>query len=291
MPCGKVRRLERECRYGRLHPTCGNACAAVFGDLLGRQLARSARLGVCGGYLAFGAVDVGVGVGALVRVVSARAGDGVAVAMGVASRTGVAAAVAVGALPLTGVAGAEAMGVSEAETRAGVGVAVAMGALPLPPVAGLVVIPVEVGDVDAGGVGLAVAVVAALWDTAVLAEWGAVVLAVVEAEPEQPVSASPAATPRPVINSAGREVTRGVFEEDRISLLLDVVPAVGSALVGSALGNTARALESCAGSVATFHPTAPYMHTQDASAARQVARGRADRGVSCLRRWPAAGSP
>jgi len=38
----------------------------------------------------------------------------------------------------------------------------------------------------------------------------------VEAAPEQPVSASPAATPSPVTHSTGPSVARGVFECDRI---------------------------------------------------------------------------
>jgi len=120
----------------------------------------------------------------------------------------------------------------------GDGVAVAMGAVPVPVVGALVA--VGIGDVVAGGVGLAVAAVAALcaaalWDAAALAECVApevaAVLPAVVAEPEQPVSASPAVIPRPVISSAGPRVTKGVFEEDRISLLLDLVPVVGSAVV------------------------------------------------------------
>lgn len=139
--------------------------------------------------------------------------------------------VAVPGLPGTGLAtgagdltGAGAVGTADGVAPRGTGAAVA-GAE-----AGGLGVGAVVGSAD-GAVGAAVAVAAAAvapcvsWVAGAPAECDeAAALPDAGAPPEQPVSASPAATP-----SAAPNVARGVFESDRICLLLDVIPTMNSA--------------------------------------------------------------
>jgi len=90
------------------------------------------------------------------------------------------------------------------------------------------------GAVDAAvAVAEAAAAPCVSWVACALAECaapdGAAALPDAEVPPEQPVSASPAATP-----TAAPNIARGVFECDRICLLLDMIPTMTSAP-----GNTA----------------------------------------------------
>jgi hypothetical protein len=133
-------------------------------------------------------------------------------------------------------------GAAVAVTRVGTGVGVAV-TCPARLAVGLAEgAAVTGGRVGVGvGVVVAVAVAAALcvsWAVGALAECDAPDEAAafpdVAAAPEQPVSARPAATPSPVTHSTGPSVTRGVFECDRICLLLAVI-----ATMTSAPGNTA----------------------------------------------------
>lgn len=111
-----------------------------------------------------------------------------------------------------------------AANRVGVGVGVAV-----PDLLGTG-LATGVGDFPVGvGIGVTVADAAAApcvsWVAGALAECDeAAALPDAGAVPEQPVSASPAATP-----SAAPNVARGVFECDRICLLLDMVPTMTSA--------------------------------------------------------------
>jgi hypothetical protein len=174
-------------------------------------------------------VGDGTGAGA---VVAARVGTGVGATAGgrvatgcgdfpVGTGTGVAVpglpvtglAIGTGDLYLVGVGGA--VGTADGAALRGTGAAV-----------GVDVARTEADGTGAAAVGVAVAVAEAA--AAPCVSWVAGALTAcdapdeaaavpdVEAAPEQPVSASPAATPSPVTHSTGPDATNGVFDCDRI---------------------------------------------------------------------------